>query len=81
MMLGNKRGFQYSGYEPIFQWLGMGKICRCCGIEIEGRGPGSTVPCHISYEVCLVEKFSLLVVPCSGRWWTLYRWLSIQDFR
>ena len=41
----------------------MGKICRCCGIEIKGRGPGSAAPCHVSYEVCLVEKFFLLLCP------------------
>ena len=63
MVLGNKRGFQYSGYKPIFQCIGMGNICRCCGIEIEGRGPGSTALCHVLYEVCLVEKFFLL---CPG---------------
>ena len=79
MVLGSERGFQYSGYKPIFQCSGMGKFCRC-RLEIKGRGLGSA-PCHVSYEVCLVEKFFLFVVSWSGRWWTLYRWLGIRDFR
>jgi len=60
---GNEQGFQYSGYKPVFQCIGMGKICRSCRIEIKGRGLGSA-PCHVSYEVCLVEKFLLLL--CLG---------------
>ena len=46
----NERGFQYSGYKPIFQCIGMGEICISCRVEIQGRGLGSAALYHVSYR-------------------------------
>ena len=72
--LGNEWGSQYSGYKPIFQCIGMEKICRSCRIEIEGRGLGSA-PCHVSYRGLFGGIFLFLLCPrveggglCIDRW-------------
>ena len=63
--LGNERGSQYSGYRPIFQCIGMEKICRSCRIE-RLKDSGWTRRLHITYHTRFVWWKSFLFLLCPG---------------